>query len=210
MCAIATVSSQVGDNLGLAASPLGSLGSFGSVIAFRHTQQGSRSRWALLGTYALFSGIALSTFLSIFLQWDPSGTLLFSALSSSALIFLGFSLSAVMADRRSMLYTGGVASSILSILIWSSFVNAFFIRSSSMFSLELYAGILAFIGFVMYDTQMIIERASAGSMDIPGHSMELFMDLYALFVRIANVLLKKEVERENKKRRRTNRMQRDY
>ncbi|KAI8972102.1 inhibitor of apoptosis-promoting Bax1-domain-containing protein [Pilobolus umbonatus] len=211
MCAIATLSSQYGDQLGMAGSSLGSAGAVGSVLGFRMSPVGSRRRWALLGSYALFSGIALSTFITFFLQWDPSGSLLFMALSSAALIFLGFSLSAVMADRRSMLYTGGMASSVLSILIWVSLANTFFVRSSSIFSVELYAGLLAFIGFVMYDTQMIVERASAGILDIPGHSMELFMDLYSVFVRIANILLKKEMERDNRKKRRTNnRLQRDY
>lgn len=64
----------------------------------------------------------------------------------------------------------------------------------------------------MYDTQMIVERASAGSMDIPGHAMELFMDLFSLFVRLANILLKKEMDRENEKRkkRRGNRLERDW
>lgn len=64
----------------------------------------------------------------------------------------------------------------------------------------------------MYDTQMIVERASAGSMDIPGHAMELFMDLFSLFVRLVNILLKKEMDRENEKRkkRRGNRLERDW
>lgn len=63
----------------------------------------------------------------------------------------------------------------------------------------------------MYDTQMIVERASAGAMDIPGHAMELFMDLYSLFIRLANILMKKEIDRENeKKRKRANRLQRDF
>jgi FtsH-binding integral membrane protein len=65
---------------------------------------------------------------------------------------------------------------------------------------------------VMYDTQMIVERASAGSMDIPGHAMELFMDLFSLFIRLANILLKKEMDRENEKRKKRggNRLERDY
>ncbi|CEP18000.1 hypothetical protein [Parasitella parasitica] len=158
------------------------------------------------------SPIALSTSISFFLNWDPSGNLIFMALSSAVLIFLGFSGSAVMADRRSMLYIGALASSALSVLLWLSLANAFFIRSTSIFSLELYAGLLAFAGFVMYDTQMIVEHASAGSMDIPGHAMELFMDLYSLFIRLAHILMKKEMDRENekKKKRGANRLQRDY
>lgn len=63
----------------------------------------------------------------------------------------------------------------------------------------------------MYDTQMIVERASAGSMDIPGHALELFMDLFSLFIRLANILLKKEMERENdKKKKRQGRLQRGH
>jgi FtsH-binding integral membrane protein len=50
---------------------------------------------------------------------------------------------------------------------------------------------------VVYDTQMIVERASAGIYDIPGHALELFMDLFALFVRLATIILRKEEEREN-------------
>ncbi len=65
---------------------------------------------------------------------------------------------------------------------------------------------------VMYDTQMIVEHASAGLMDIPGHSMELFMDLYSLFIRLAQILLKKEMDRENEKRKKKspNRLRRNY
>jgi FtsH-binding integral membrane protein len=57
----------------------------------------------------------------------------------------------------------------------------------------------------MYDTQMIVERASVGSMDIPGHALELFMDLFSLFIRLANIFLKKEMERDEKKKRRRGR-----
>jgi hypothetical protein len=81
------------------------------------------------------------------MNWDPSGNIIFMALSSAVLIFLGFSGSALMADRRSMLYVGAFASSVLSVLLWLSLANAFILRSSSVFSFELYAGLLAFAGF---------------------------------------------------------------
>ncbi|GAA5803582.1 hypothetical protein HPULCUR_009065 [Helicostylum pulchrum] len=210
MCAIAAAGSQVGEYLGPNGSTLGSLGAIGSVTMFRFTSINSRRRWALLALYSVFSGIAISAFIAFFLNMDPSGNIIFLALSSSVLIFLGFSLSAVMSERRSMLYVGAFASSALGILLWLSLANAFFIRSSSIFSIELYVGLLAFAGFVMYDTQMIVERASAGVMDIPGHAMELFMDLYSLFVRLAHIFMKKETDRENDKRRkRANRLQRN-
>jgi hypothetical protein len=62
-------------------------------------------------------------------------------------IFLGFAGSALLANRRSMLYYGGLAGSLLGIMVWASLANIFFIRSSSMFSAELYLGLIAFAGF---------------------------------------------------------------
>lgn len=56
-------------------------------------------------------------------------------------------MSAMLANRRSMLYVGGLAASLLGILLWSSLANILFIRSDAMFSAELYMGLIAFSGF---------------------------------------------------------------
>lgn len=91
--------------------------------------------------------MSLSTLISVFMYWDPSGNLLFSALAATTFIFLGFSMSALLANRRSMLYVGGLAASLLGILLWSSLANILFVRSDTMFSAELYLGLIAFSGF---------------------------------------------------------------
>ncbi|RCH77854.1 hypothetical protein CU098_005253, partial [Rhizopus stolonifer] len=209
MCAIAAMSSQMGNYFGPNGSSIGSIGAVASGTMIRYTSFNSTSRWALLLAYSVFSGVAISAMVTYFLNWDPSGNLIFLSLTSSVLVFLGFSLSATMSSRRNTMYIGALASSALGLLAWLSLANVLFIRSSNVFSFELYAGLLAFAGFVMYDTQMIIERASLGVMDIPGHAIELFMDLYSLFIRLANILIKKEMDRENeKRRRRSQRLQR--
>ena len=41
-----------------------------------------------------------------------------------------------------------------------------------------------FIGYILFDTQMIIERADRGDYDYIKHSLDLFVDLIGLFVRI--------------------------
>ncbi|CAO3658275.1 unnamed protein product [Rhizopus stolonifer] len=225
MCAIAAMSSQMGNYFGPNVSSIGSIGAVASGTMIRYTSFNSTSRWALLlvsfyddnkidnnfffKAYSIFSGVAISAMVTYFLNWDPSGNLIFLSLTSSVLVFLGFSLSATMSSRRNTMYIGALASSAIGLLAWLSLANVLFIRSSNVFSFELYAGLLAFAGFVMYDTQMIIERASLGVMDIPGHAIELFMDLYSLFIRLANILMKKEMDRENeKRRRRSQRLQR--
>jgi hypothetical protein len=55
MCAIATAGTQVGDYLGAAGSPIGTLGAFTSVSMFRYTTPRSRNRWALLGVSIYFN-----------------------------------------------------------------------------------------------------------------------------------------------------------
>ena len=44
--------------------------------------------------------------------------------------------------------------------------------------------------YVIYDTQMIIERAEHGDKDVPSHTMILFMDLFDLFIKIVQLLIK--------------------
>ncbi|KAL5468849.1 hypothetical protein EMCRGX_G029972 [Ephydatia muelleri] len=51
----------------------------------------------------------------------------------------------------------GVLMSTLSLLIMMSFFNLF-LRSYFTFQIELYLGLVVFCGFVLFDTQLIVER----------------------------------------------------
>lgn len=91
---------------------------------------------------------------------------------------------------------------------WSYILDCLYLQDLVSLGVPLHILVTHGYFIVMYDTQMIVERASAGSMDIPGHAIELFMDLFSLFIRLANILLKKQMEREGnerKKRRREDR-----
>ncbi|KAI9033861.1 inhibitor of apoptosis-promoting Bax1-domain-containing protein [Phycomyces nitens] len=180
-------------------SPLSFTIVLGSILGIRHPSTNSVVRWVLLGLYALFSGMSLARLIEVFTFWDPSGGLLTAALSSAVFIFLGFSASALLAERRSMIYVGGVVSGILGIVFWTSLANLFF-GNSMMFSAELYLGLIAFCGYVIYDTQMIVEHASAGNFNVPLHALELFMDLFALFTRLSTIFLEKDKKKEKKRR----------
>ena len=52
--------------------------------------------------------------------------------------------------------------------------------------------------YIIFDTQMIIERAERGDKDVPTHTMTIFMDLFDLFIKILRVLIK--LSEENKKK----------
>lgn len=83
-------------------------------------------------------------------------------------------------------------------MFWLS-VSNMFIQSNSLFSIELYLGLFVFSGFVVYDTQIMIMKAERGSRDYLLHSLELYVDLVGIFVRIIRILQKKEDDKRRKK-----------
>ncbi|KAF3947228.1 hypothetical protein CMV_026611, partial [Castanea mollissima] len=103
---------------------------------------------------------------------------------------------------REYLYLGGLLSSGLSVLLWLHFASAIFGGSTAIFKFELYFGLLLFIGFIVVDTQDIIEKAHSGDMDYVNHAMLLFTDFVAVFVRILVIMLKNSIEKGEKKKKR--------
>lgn len=52
-------------------------------------------------------------------------------------------------------------------------------------------------GFVLFDTQMIMEKRRAGSTDCIKHSMDLFFDLISMFRRLLIILTQKVSARQH-------------
>lgn len=55
--------------------------------------------------------------------------------------------------------------------------------------MQLYFGLLVFVGYVVVDTQEIIERAHFGDLDYVKHALTMFTDLAAIFVRILIIMV---------------------
>nr|CAD7421749.1 unnamed protein product [Timema poppensis] len=56
-------------------------------------------------------------------------------------------------------------------------------------------------GFVLYDTQLIIEKRRNGDKDFVAHSVDLFVDLIGIFRRLVIILTQREQRREERNRR---------
>lgn len=65
-------------------------------------------------------------------------------------------------------------------------------------------GLLIACFYIIYDTQIIIERAERGDKDVPTHTLLLFVDLFDLFIKILKILieLNKDKDEDNRRRRR--------
>ncbi|CAI5730812.1 unnamed protein product [Hyaloperonospora brassicae] len=162
--------------------------SLGSMWLYTEPVQNFRRRFGILMAISAAMGLSVSTLVAVALRVDAS-TLVF-ALLVTALVFTCFTASALIATRRSYLYLGGILSSALSMLFLTSVLNLV-AHSSLLLNLNLYGGLLLFCGYVVLDTQMIIEKASRGDKDVLKHTLDLFMDLVSIFVRILVALLNK-------------------
>ena len=96
----------------------------------------------------------------------------------------------------------GLLSSAVSLLFWLGLANLFF-HSRAIFNIELYVGLIVFCGFVVFDTQLVVAKAMTGDRDHIRHSLMLFVDLIAIFVRVLIILMKnQESKKERRERRR--------
>jgi len=166
-------------------------------LAFAFSLQFQKPQlWKLLA-FGLFNGMSLGGLVKLANVINPS--IVPIALGSSTLMFTSFAAAATLSTRRSLIYLYGGLGSALSILSLTSLANLFF-KSQSLFNLNLYGGLAMFMGYVMADSQLIIERADQGDDDYVSHACLLFTDLSALFSRILVILIQQKAEDEKKRR----------
>lgn len=141
-------------------------------------------------------------------QVDPS--IIPTAFLASTLVFTSFSISAIFAERGKWLYLGGTLMSLLSVLMVMSLANIF-LGSDLLFKVcmiiwilnnccsdkfiyfqgYLYLGLALMSAFVLYDTQLIMEKRRAGDKDFVAHSVDLFIDFIGIFRRLLIILAQK-------------------
>lgn len=155
------------------------------------TPTGSSQRLLLLFLFGFFQGATAGGILALALEMDNGGALVTTAFVASASIFACFSGAALTARRRSYLYLGGMLSSALTVLFWLALANLFF-GLESLFLLNLYGGLLLFCGYVVYDTQRILELMHSGDKDYVSHALTLFIDFYGIFIRILIILMRNQ------------------
>ncbi|XP_033197916.1 probable Bax inhibitor 1 [Bombus vosnesenskii] len=177
---------------------LGTLGLLFTLINTPDNGKNQKLRLSYLLGFAFFSGLGLGPLLQLVMSVNP--TVIVTALIGTIVIFVSFSISSLLAERGRWLYLGGTLISLLNIMVLFSFVNLF-LRWTIFYQAYLYIGLFLMCGFVIYDTQLIIEKYHMGSKDFILHSLDLFVDFVNIFRHLLIILTQKEILKDQRKRR---------
>ncbi|MGH0190302.1 UNVERIFIED_CONTAM: hypothetical protein FKN15_044174 [Acipenser sinensis] len=85
----------------------------------------------------------------------------------------------------------GTLMSGLSLLFLLSLFNMFY-GSALLFKAHLYIGLALMCAFVLFDTQLIIEKAEMGDKDYIWHCVDLFLDFVTIFRKLMVILAMNE------------------
>ncbi|KAM0682123.1 Bax inhibitor 1 [Mitosporidium daphniae] len=163
-------------------------------------------RVGLLSAFSFAYGLSLGPLLDTLVSIS-NDSIVPTAFLLTTLIFVSFSSSAIFSQRRSFLFLGGFLMATMSVLTVLGLMNIF-IGSPLLFSIDLYAGLIAFCGFLLFDTQVIIERIESTEESYRGtdfnseyqhdtvqDALKLFMDAVSIFIRLATILAKNSAKK---------------
>lgn len=176
---------------------LGSIGLMLWLLVTPATNENLKFRFGLLMGFSFLSGISLGPVLDYAISIDPS--IIATAFLATSIVFICFTLSALMSNDRKFLALGGTLMSGISWLCLLGLLNLF-TGSQLLFQIQVYGGLLLMCGFVLYDTQLIVEKCRMGNDDFIGQTLDIFIDFISIFRRLLIILSdnsKKEKNRRN-------------
>jgi FtsH-binding integral membrane protein len=159
------------------------------------------NRTLFLGAFAFFLGYLVGPGIHMIAEFQPK--ILMQALVYTACSFGSFSAISLFSKRRSLLFLGSTISSMISFMVLYQLIG-WLTGSGHMNMVYMMFSLLLACLWVIYDTQVIIERAENGDKDVPTHTMMLFIDLFELFIKILRILMELSERKsdENNRRRR--------
>ena len=164
-----------------------------------NTYESESSRLGYLKALSFCMGYLVGPLIHHLAEFEPM--ILIQAVSYTAIMFLSFTAISLFSKRRSYLFLGGIIVTMTSCMFWYRTLAWLFgySRFGGEFGLVYtMCGLFVACLYVIFDTQLIIERAERGFKDVPQHSMILFMDLFELFIKVIQTLIK--LSEENKKK----------
>ena len=169
-------------------------------------------RTGLFGLFSFLYGLSLGPLLESLISIS-NDSVIPTAFLLTASIFVAFSASAIFSQRRSFIFLGGLLMGSMLVLSILGLMNIFF-RSELLFNVDLYGGLLIFCGFILFDTQLIVERIESSNhgdrqgtssdseyqYDTIHDALKLFMDIASVFIRLATILATNSAKKEKEDR----------
>jgi len=166
-----------------------SIGLLLAIYFIPHRRDNVATRMLCFLGAAFLMGLSLGPLLHQVKMIDP--TIIPTAFMGTAVIFISFTLSALLTKQRTYLFLGGTLMSALLLLSIGSLVNIF-LRSEMLFTVELYVGLAVFCLLVLFDTQLIVEKRRMGDDDFIWHALDLFIDIIQIFRHLLVILARRD------------------
>jgi FtsH-binding integral membrane protein len=205
-------------NVGGTLTTVGCLAAIAFLVSLPPSQDQQRNRFALLMSAALLQGASLGPLLDLALHFDPRilvtafvGTAIaFGCFSGAAIVakrreylYLGGLLSSALSILLWLQFAASIFGHSSATFKFEVPVLSFDATRIQMMqrqvnnfvdgwmdgALQLYFGLLVFLGYMVFDTQEIIERAHQGDMDYIKHALTLFTDFVAVLVRVLVIMV---------------------
>ena len=143
-------------------------------------------RIGLALSFGFIQGVIIGPIVNEAIDIDPM--IVRAALLLTLCVFTSFSIVAMLTKSKKYLYLGSMLNSFCIFLL---FMRIF--PTSFGYELSLYGGLIMFVGYVFYDTQVIIarvERFGLDSTDFVSDAITLYIDFVAIFIRILIIIMR--------------------
>lgn len=144
------------------------------------------SRWALFAVFAFtgFTGYTLGPVLNTFLHSFVNGPqIVMSSLAGTGVIFMALS-GYVLTTKKDFSFMGGLLFVAMLVGLLAS-VGALLFNIPTLFIASSAAFVLIASGLILYDTSRIIH---GGEQNYIMATIQLYMDIYMLFINLLNIL----------------------
>ncbi len=163
-----------------------------------HASPNTDTKLYSLLTLGFIDGMFIQPLINYAAALDPA--IIANALIITTSLFAGLTIISLKAKQRSLLYLGGVASSIMMWMFFGgilSWITGYSLLTGLQYNL-IY--IVVFSLYTIYDTQMVVAKFERGDTNHFAHALELFIDFVRLFVHILRILIKLSQDGNRKKK----------
>lgn len=167
---------------------LSSLMTFGLIAALHFFPDNGKNFWfrfLMVVCFGFCAGQLLGPLMQFVALVDQK--LIISSLVGSTAIYLSLTLTAIFSPARKYLFLNGILIAMCNTMTIMSLLNIF-VKSYLVQYMQLHLGVAVMAGFVLYNTQVIMEKFRSGDHDSINHSIGLFFDMVNLLRKVLVLL----------------------